>query len=84
MTELLAAEAEVRLDPEGRLAAVRVPDGWRRVDELALTWRVETDWWRPATPIRRDYVRCLLAGGECVELYRDLDAGSWHWARRYD
>jgi hypothetical protein len=21
---------------------------------------------------------------ECVELYRDLEAGSWHWSRRYD
>jgi len=23
-------------------------------------------------------------GGECVELYRDLETGVWHWSRRYD
>ncbi|MBV9100827.1 MAG: hypothetical protein JO198_07255, partial [Candidatus Dormibacteraeota bacterium] len=67
---------------DGELTAVHTRAGWRRVEELALTWRVETDWWR--APVRRDYARCLLAGGECVELYRDLDTGSWHWARRYD
>jgi hypothetical protein len=21
---------------------------------------------------------------ECVELYRDLETGEWHWSRRYD
>jgi hypothetical protein len=21
---------------------------------------------------------------DCVELYRDLEAGDWHWSRRYD
>ena len=21
---------------------------------------------------------------ECVELYRDLETGDWHWSRRYD
>ena len=21
---------------------------------------------------------------ECVELYRDLETGGWHWSRRYD
>ena len=82
MTELLAGGAEVCTGSDGELTAVRTRAGWRRVEELALTWRVETDWWR--APVRRDYARCLLAGGECVELYLDLDTGSWHWARRDD
>jgi hypothetical protein len=25
-----------------------------------------------------------VAADECVELYRDLDTGEWHWSRRYD
>jgi hypothetical protein len=24
------------------------------------------------------------APADCVELYRDLEAGGWHWSRRYD
>jgi hypothetical protein len=43
---------------------------------------VETDWWR--IPVRRLYLRLLLGDEECVELYRDLDTGRWHWSRRYD
>ena len=89
MTELLSGPAEVRLDPSGTPRAVRLAGGWRRVSRVANRWLVETDWWR--TPVRRHYLRLLLepAGGhgeadECVELYRDLDAGTWHWSRRYD
>ncbi len=81
MTELLEGEAEVRAAASVP-TAVRTPDGWRQVAEVALVWRVETDWWRAA--VRRDYVRCLLAGGECVDVYRDLETDGWHWARRYD
>ena len=55
---------------------------WGRVAEVVNTWRVETDWWR--TPVGRDYVRCLLDDGECVDLYRDLETGAWHRERRYD
>jgi hypothetical protein len=29
-------------------------------------------------------VRCLLADGECVDIYRDLLSGAWFWSRRYD
>ena len=82
MTEILGGAAEVRLAPDGTPAAVRLGSGWRDVIEVVLTWRVETDWWR--APVRRDYLRCLLTGNECVELHRDLDTGLWHWARRYD
>ena len=81
MTELLEGEVEVRMAQE-RPVAVLTPAGWRDIQEIVLTWRVETDWWR--APARRDYLRCLLRGGDCVELYRDLDDGSWHWGRRYD
>jgi hypothetical protein len=82
MTELLDGAAEVRTNAQGLPVALRTRTGWRRVIELALTWRVETDWWR--MPIGRDYMRCLLADGECVDVYRDLHDGTWHWTRRYD
>jgi hypothetical protein len=82
MTELLEGAAEVRTNAQGLPVALRTRTGWRRVIELALTWRVETDWWR--LPIGRDYMRCLLADGECVDVYRDLYDGTWHWTRRYD
>ena len=50
--------------------------------EVTSVWRVETDWWR--TPISRDYLRCLLETGECIEVYRDRRDGTWHSVRRYD
>jgi hypothetical protein len=52
------------------------------VAEVVNTWRVETDWWR--TPVGRDYMRCLLNDGECIDLYRNLETGEWHRERRYD
>jgi len=82
MSELLSGDAEVRTGANGSPVAVRCAGAWRDVTEVALTWRVETDWWR--VPVRRDYVRCLLAGGECVDVYRDLESGVWFWLRRYD
>jgi len=82
MTELLDGTAEVRTDANGQPVAIRTGSAWGRVAEVANTWRVETDWWR--APVRRDYVRCLLADGDCVDLYRDLETGVWHRERRYD
>lgn len=82
MTELLSGTVEVRTEDADIPVAVRVDGVWRNVVDIALTWRVETDWWRAAA--RRDYTRCLLANGECIEIYRDLDAGEWFWLRRYD
>jgi hypothetical protein len=81
MTELLTGAAEVRSEA-GMPAAVHTPTGWQDVAGVANRWRVETDWWR--APVRRDYFRCLLADGECVDLYQDLGDASWHWCRRHD
>lgn len=83
MTELLSGAAEVRhggdpLTP----AALRTAEGWRRVERVVARWVVDSGWWDH--PIRREYLRCLLEGGECCEVYRDLDTGSWAWSRRYD
>jgi hypothetical protein len=61
---------------------VRLPRGWRAVLRIANQWIVDTDWWR--TPVRRHYVRLLLGGGECIEMYRDLVDGTWYLVRRYD
>lgn len=82
MTELLEGAVDVRIDASGRPAAIRTGSVWGRVAEVVNTWRVETDWWR--TPVGRDYVRCLLVDGECIDLYRDLETGVWHRERRYD
>ena len=82
MTELLDGALEVRGQPEGPPQALRTAAGWRQVMGVAAHWRVEADWWR--TPLRRDYWRCLLADGECVDVYRDLDTAAWQWSRRHD
>jgi hypothetical protein len=83
VTELLeAAEGEVRTGPDGGPAAVRTGGGWREVTRTVNRWVVETDWWR--VPVRREYRRCLVAGGDCLELCRELDSPRWSVVRRYD
>ncbi len=82
MTELLDTPVEVRTGPDGALRAVRVGVRWHVMERVTARWRVETDWWR--TPVRRDYWRCLLAGGDCVELCLDRLDGGWRLVRRYD
>jgi hypothetical protein len=84
VTELLEGAVEVRGQGReaGTPAALRTEAGWRRIERVVTRWVVETDWWR--RPVRREYLRCLLAGGECCELYRDLDGDGWFWSRRYD
>ena len=91
MTELLTGAVEVRVDVTQSPVAIRRDGAWHDVREIALTWRVETDWWRvPVTSaddlggVRRDYVRCLLADGECIDVCRDINSGDWFWVRRYD
>jgi hypothetical protein len=83
MTELLdAGEGEVRTAPDGSPVAVRTGGGWREVTRTVNRWVVETDWWR--TPVRREYRRCLVAGGDCLELCRELGSPRWSVIRRYD
>jgi hypothetical protein len=83
VTELLDGAVEVRGDDPATPTALRTDAGWRRVERVVTRWVVETDWWR--RPVHREYLRCLLAGGECCELYRDLAGDSgWSWSRRYD
>jgi hypothetical protein len=81
MTELLTGAVEVR-SRDGAPDALLTAAGWRGVAQVLNHWRVETDWWR--SRVRREYFRCLLSDGECVDLYQDLDTASWHWCRRYD
>ncbi|TMC50171.1 MAG: hypothetical protein E6J14_04790 [Chloroflexi bacterium] len=80
MTELLAIPVAVRTTPDGALAAVRLDRRWLAVERTLSRWLIETDWWRAA--VGRDVRRCLLAGGECVEL--EHDRGGWRLVRRYD
>jgi hypothetical protein len=83
MTELRAGnQDEVRAGADGGPAAVRIGGRWRPVTETFNRWVVDTDWWR--TPVRREYRRCLVAGGECLELCRELDSPGWRVVRRYD
>ena len=83
MTELLdPEEGAVRVAADGSPAAVHTAAGWREVTRTVNRWVVETDWWR--VPVRREYRRCLVAGGDCLELCRELDTPRWSVVRRYD
>lgn len=81
MTELLTGVVEVRLTG-GAPTAIRPARRWLRVTRVINRWLVEIDWWR--VPVRRHYHRCLMADGQCLEIYHDLEAHQWRLARRYD
>jgi hypothetical protein len=83
MTELLTAPTRVDCDDDGRPRSVLLDGRMHAVESVLTRWRVETDWWR-AIPVRRDYWRCLVAGGECIELCLDLATSAWEITRRYD
>ncbi|HEX3606159.1 MAG TPA: hypothetical protein VH134_09570 [Candidatus Dormibacteraeota bacterium] len=84
MTELLddRGVGEVRGGAGGDPVAVRLEGGWRTVARTLNRWVVETDWWRE--PVRREYRRCLVDGGDCLELCRELGTARWTVVRRYD
>jgi hypothetical protein len=82
VTELLEGAVEVRGGDATTPGALRTEAGWRGIERVVTRWVVDTDWWR--RPVRREYLRCLIAGGECCEIHRDLDSGGWAWSRRYD
>jgi len=82
MTELLCRPISVRTGDDGSLTAVRAWGRWSSVVRTTNRWVVETDWWR--VPVRREYRRCITDGGECLELYCDLDGGGWWLGRRHD
>ena len=90
-----ARAADVRVAADGSPTAVLTSVGWREVVCTVNRWVVEIDWWR--VPVRREYRRCLVAGGECLELCRELrpgggrgseapagGPGGWTVVRRYD
>ena len=84
MTELLdqGMAGRVRTGAGGDPVAVRLEDRWRAVARTLNRWVVETDWWRE--PVRREYRRCLVDGGDCLELCRELGSTEWSVVRRYD
>lgn len=40
-------------------------------------WRIDDEWWRTG-PISRLYYNVLLASGQRLVLYKDLNTGGWY------
>ena len=78
----LTAPLTVRCDRSGDPAWLRMDGRRRQVRSVVARWRITTGWW--SIPVDRDYWRCLLDGGECIELCRDVDGERWWLSRRYD
>jgi len=70
----------VELDDTGLPVRLRdekqgTADGWRSVESIRDTWRLDDEWWR--RPIARRYLDVTLAGGGRMVLYEDLVTGEW-------
>lgn len=62
--------------PDGPPIRLRWGNAERRIVHCDGPERIETGWWRES-PIRRDYYRVDLEGGERHWLFRALDDGGW-------
>ena len=62
--------------PDGPPIRLRWGNAERRIVHCDGPERIETGWWRES-PIRRDYYRVDLEGGERHWLFRALDDGDW-------
>ncbi len=71
---------EVRAEA-GLPTAVRWRGAWRPVEQIALTWQLDVNWWRGR--VYRDYYK-VLAGETALVIYHDLLRDSWALQRVYD
>jgi hypothetical protein len=46
------------------------------VEKVQERWRIDDEWWR--RPISRLYYQVLVAGGEVVTIFKDLETGEWY------
>ena len=49
--------------------------GW--AVEILDRWRIDDEWWRPAS-ISRMYFRVVLDGGQVLTIFHDLIEGGWY------
>jgi hypothetical protein len=45
------------------------------VEAIQERWRIDDEWWR--RPISRLYYQVLLAGGDVLTIFKDLETGEW-------
>jgi hypothetical protein len=66
---------QVQEDSTGLPVAVKTS---RRQAIIAIEgrWRIDDEWWR-SEPISRLYYAVLLASGQRLVIYKDLNSGQW-------
>jgi hypothetical protein len=52
----------------------------REVDAVRESWLVEDRWWTDQ-PVRRRYWEVVTVCGRNLEVFHDLEAGTWHRQR---
>jgi hypothetical protein len=67
---------QVRVSGDGVPAMVREGRGWRRVDAVQESWRIDDEWWRRS--VSRTYHRAVLDDGGVRTLYQDEEEGGWY------
>ena len=62
-------------------SAIRWRNVWYPVQQIALSWQLDVNWWRER--IYRDYYK-VLAGDMALVIYHDLLTDAWAIQRVYD
>ena len=69
---------EVRTGPGGD-PIVLIDRGRRHpVAEVQDAWQIDDEWWRHERPLRRRYLRLLLASGELRTVFHDREEDCWY------
>ncbi len=66
----------VRVSGDSLPALVREGRGWRRVEAVQESWRIDDEWWRKS--VSRIYHRVVLDDGAIRTLFQDEDGGGWY------
>jgi hypothetical protein len=48
-----------------------------RIISIQDRWRIDDEWWRDE-PVSRFYYAVLLASGQRLVIYKDLNSGQWY------
>ena len=56
-------------------ALVQTSAGPVEIESIRERWRIDDEWWR--RPLSRMYYQVLLASGDQLTIFKDLETGQW-------
>ena len=54
---------------------IHTSSGQMEIESIRERWRIDDEWWR--RPVSRIYYQVLLASGDQLTIFKDLETGQW-------